>query len=388
MPDKPRIYAWFTEARVTYWLKLLLLVGLGMYLLGTVLTFLARIEAIAIILIASVFLAYLLYPAVRLLNRRLSLIISILVVYGLLFILLILGVWFVLPALAREIAHLVRVYPSGVAAIRAQVENPASPIFGHFPGWMRNYIADIPLHIQTWVRLHTYDAAIGALALVTGTVTVIAALVIVPVISAYLLMDSENLKRYLIAMIPRGGRERSLDILSELEQVIGGFIRGQILVGASVGVLITVMLLIMHVQYALLIGLSAAVLDIVPYVGAVVAFIPAVLLALFHNGPTNALIVAALFVAIFQVEGHFIAPNIVSKSVSLSPLAVLLAILIGGELMGVVGMFIAVPVAGMLRVVAFQIMPRKASIAEAQPALTEEAREPAAEETPAAGLPS
>lgn len=376
MPDKPRIYTWFTEARVTYWLKLLLLVALAMYLFGTVLTFLSRIEGIAIILIASIFLAYLLYPAVRLLNRRLSLLASILIVYGLLFLLLLLGVWYVLPVLANEITHLVRAYPAAAASLRAQVENPASPIFGRFPGWMRNYIADIPLHIQAWTRLHTYDAALGALAFVAGTVTIVAALVIVPVISAYLLMDSENLKRYLIAMIPRSARERSLEVLSELEQVIGGFIRGQIIVGVSVGVLITIMLLIMRVHYAVLIGVGAAVLDIIPYVGAVAAFIPAVLLALFNNGPANALIVAVLFIAIFEIEGHFIAPNVVSKTVSLSPLAIILAILIGGELMGVVGMFIAVPVAGMLRVVAFQIMPRKASIAEAQPALTEEARQP------------
>jgi len=376
MPEKPRLYDWFTEARVTYWIKVLLLVILAMYLLGSVLTFFARIGSIAVVLIASIFFAYLLYPTVRFLNRRLSLIASILIVYSFLLVLAVLGIWFVVPALANEIAHLVRAYPSGVANFRAQVENPSSPIFGHFPGWMRNYIADAPLQMQTWIRIHTYNAAMGALALLAGTVTAVAAVVIVPVISAYLLMDSENLKRYFIAMIPRSGRERSLGILSELEQVIGGFIRGQILVGASVGVLITVMLLIMHVHYAVLIGLSAAVLDIVPYVGAVVAFIPAVLLALFNNGLTNALIVAALFVAIFEIEGHFIAPNIVSKTVSLSPLAVVLAILIGGELLGVVGMFIAVPVAGMLRVLAFQIMPRKASVAEAQPALTEEARHP------------
>ena len=136
------------------------------------------------------------------------------------------------------------------------------------------------------------------------------------------------------------------------------------------------MLLLMHVRYALLIGLTAAVLDIIPYVGAIVAFIPAVLLAFVNNGPTNALIVAILFIAIFELEGHIIAPAIVSKSVSLTPLAVVLAILVGGELMGVVGMFIAIPVAGMLRVIAFQIIPKKASVAEAQPALTEEARQP------------
>ena len=124
----------------------------------------------------------------------------------------------------------------------------------------------------------------------------------------------------------------------------------------------------------MLIGVSAAILDIIPYVGAIATFIPAVLLAFFTNGPVNALIVGALFIGIFELEGHLIAPNIVSKTVALSPLTVVLAILIGAELMGIVGMFIAVPVAGILRVIAFHVIPPKASVEEAQPALTEEAR--------------
>ena len=374
MPDKPRIYTWFTEERVTYWLKILLLVVLAMYVFDAILTFLGRIESIAIILIGSIFLAYLLYPAVRALNRRLSLIFSILITYGFWAVLLILGIWFVLPALVSEVEELIRTYPHAMASLQAQVRNPASPIFGRFPDWMRNYVADVPVQIQAWLRLHTVDAALGALAFLAGTVSIIAALVIVPVMSAYLLMDSENLKRYFIALIPPHRREKSLEVLSQLEQVIGGFIRGQLLVGASVGILITGMLLVMRVPYAVLIGVSAAILDIIPYVGAIATFIPAVFLAFFHSGLVNALIVGALFIAIFELEGHLIAPNIVSKTVALSPLTVVLAILIGAELMGIVGMFIAVPVAGILRVIAFHVIPPKASVEEAQPALTEEAR--------------
>ena len=97
----------------------------------------------------------------------------------------------------------------------------------------------------------------------------------------------------------------------------------------------------MHVRYAVLIGVLAAILDVIPYVGAVATFIPAVSVAFIDHGPGVAVIVAVLFIAIFELEGHLIAPNIVSKTVSLSPLAVILAILIGGELMGIFGMFIA-----------------------------------------------
>ena len=371
----PKLWTWFSEERVTYWVKVLLLITLALYLISGVLAFLARIESIAILLIAAIFFAYLLYPAVRALNLRLPLIGAILVVYGVLAILAVVLLTLVLPALSNEVSTIVQNYPQWVSRLQLEMRYPDRAYVARLPEWLRLYIAGLPNQYVSYFHAHGYDAAMGALTFAAGTLTFVAALVIVPVISAYLLMDSESIKRYFIAIIPPSRRDGSLEVLSELEAVIGGFIRGQLLVGASVGILITLMLTIMHVPYAFLIGLGAAILDIVPYVGAVVSFIPAVLLAFFNNGPANAVIVAALFIAIFEIEGHFIAPNIVSKTVALSPLSVVLAILIGGELMGVVGMFIAVPVAGMLRVLAAHVIPHKASVAEAHPALTEAPRE-------------
>lgn len=375
MPGRPKVYGWFTEARVTYWLKVLLLVVLAAYVVAGILSFLARIQSIAIIVIAAIFFAYLIYPAVRALNQRLPLLAAVLIVYAMFVVIVGLIIGFIVPALSYDVSQIAQNYPRVAAYLQSEIGNPHAPFFSRLPDWLRNALANLPENTALWLRTHGYDAARSALAVITGTVTIFATLVIVPILAAYLLLDSENIKRYFIALIPTNRRNKMLEILSELEQVIGGFIRGQILVGASVGTLITIMLLILHVKYAVLIGVAAAVLDIIPYVGAVVTFIPAVLIAFFTNGIGNAVIVAALFILIFETEGHVLAPNIVSRTVALSPLTVLLAILIGGELMGIVGMFIAVPVAGMLRVLALHVVPAKASVEEAQPGLTEAARE-------------
>ncbi|MDQ6929692.1 MAG: AI-2E family transporter [Candidatus Eremiobacteraeota bacterium] len=375
MKEKPKVYAWFTEERVTYWLKVLLLVVLATYVLGGILTFLARIESITIIIIMAIFLAYVLYPAVRALNDRLPLIAALSIVYLALFATMAVIISVVLPALTSEVTQIVKSYPHVVGAVRSEMMHPQQAWVARLPEWLRASVASLPVDLSHWFTTHRYDATLSALSMLAGTLTALAALVIVPVLSAYILLDSENLKRYSIALIPQARRESSLVILSELDSVIGGFIRGQLLVGATVGILITAMLLFLHVPYAVLIGVAAAILDIVPYIGAVVTFIPAVILAFVNNGPANALIVAVLFIAIFEMEGHFIAPAIVSKTVSLSPLTVLLAILIGGDMMGIVGMFIAVPAAGMLRVLAMHIVPPKVSLEEAQPALTEAPRE-------------
>ncbi|MFN2529154.1 MAG: AI-2E family transporter [Candidatus Baltobacteraceae bacterium] len=375
MQQKPKIYQWFTDDRVTYWLKVLLLVLVAGYVLGGILDFLARIESITIIIILAIFVAYVLYPAVRFLNARLPLIAAILIVYLCLFLLMAVLLSVVLPALTNEITQIVKGYPHFVNLVQNNMMSPHDAWIARIPSWMRASIASMPVDLSTWFKTHRYDATLSALSMLAGTLTVLATLVIVPVLSAYILLDSENLKRYFVALVPQKGRENSLVILSELDEVIGGFIRGQLLVGVTVGILITGMLLALHVPYAFLIGMAAAILDIIPYVGAVVTFIPAVILAFVTGGPAHAAIVAVLFTLIFEVEGHFIAPVLVSKTVSLSPLTVILAILIGGDMMGIVGMFIAIPVAGMLRVLMMHVMPAKVSQQEAQPALTEAPRE-------------
>ena len=153
-------------------------------------------------------------------------------------------------------------------------------------------------------------------------------------------------------------RAKTLAIINDLDAVLGGFIRGQLLVGAVIGTAITIMLLLTHVKYAVLIGVAAGVLDIIPYVGAVVAFVPATSIAYFSDGWQHALLVALLFVAIFQAEGHFISPRIISQSVGLTPLLVIIAVLMGSELGGVGGMFIAVPIAAALRILILHAKPK------------------------------
>ncbi|GAC1426643.1 MAG: hypothetical protein NVSMB64_32930 [Candidatus Velthaea sp.] len=116
-----------------------------------------------------------------------------------------------------------------------------------------------------------------------------------------------------------------------------------------------------------MVGVAAGILNFIPHAGAVVGFIPSVALALFTNGPTNALIVAGLFAVIQQIDGNFVAPRVLKANVGLSPLYIILAILIGTELFGIAGTFLAVPVAAMLRVLRENFLPSPASQIEAPP---------------------
>ena len=114
--------------------------------------------------------------------------------------------------------------------------------------------------------------------------------------------------------------------------------------------------MLLHVPYPYLFGLLAAVGDLIPYVGAVLAFIPAFTSAVLTNGWINALLVTIAFVTIFEVEGHLIAPNVVGRQVRLSAFVVIIALLIGGEVGGLFGMLVAMPVAGVLRVIVLRVL--------------------------------
>jgi predicted PurR-regulated permease PerM len=126
--------------------------------------------------------------------------------------------------------------------------------------------------------------------------------------------------------------------------------------------MIAAMLAIMHVPYALLIGVAAGILNFIPYAGAIIGFIPSVILALSFNGVTNALIVAALFAVIQQVDGNFIAPRVLKDNVGLSPFWIIVSILAFTELFGLVGTFLAVPVAAMIRVLRDHLVPPAAVV--------------------------
>ena len=365
------------ERQVTYALKVLALISLVAFMLFNVLSFLSRISSVAVIIIGAIFFTYVVYPLVARLNERLPLGAAITIVYAAIVLVIALGIAIVAPPLTTDARDLIANAPTIEKNAVAFIADPNNPLFAHLPMSVRTYIEALPVELSTLTQKYAGEAATKAVGLLLSTVAIIATCIVIPVLSAYMMLDAENLKRYAIAAIPVKARPKTLAVVADLEKVLGGFIRGQFTVGATIGVCITIVLLVFHIKYAVLIGVFAGLFDVIPYIGAVVGFIPSVLLALFQDGVSqaalfHALYVAIAFIAIFQLEGHFIAPKIVSDSVGLSPLLVVIAILIGGELLGIGGMFLAVPIAAMIRVLLVHFIPLKASIAEAKPGVTKE----------------
>ncbi len=345
-----------TDARVTYVLKVLMVIVLALYAAQFALGILGSIHTVVYILIGSVFLAYLIYPLVHRLSRRMPMVVAIVVVYLIMLGLLALVGAFIVPRISEDVAMLVSHYPVLANRLHSVLYDPRDPFTSRLPPFVRVELAKMPQQFGVWVTTRGLQSFGHVIVVLAGTFAVIAVFIIVPMMTAYLLLDLDHLKASLAAIVPERRWRATLTFLDDTDRVIGSFIRGQLIVALSVGVLITIALLFLRVPYPYLFGLLAAVGDLIPYVGAVLAFIPAFSSSLLTNGWLNSLLVTVAFVVIYEAEGHLIAPNVVGRQVKLSAFIVLLSLLIGAELGGLFGMLVAVPIAGVLRVIALRVV--------------------------------
>jgi predicted PurR-regulated permease PerM len=345
------------ERTITLWLKTLVLIAVGIYLAVGLLQFLASLKATAMLFIAALFFAYLVYPLVRRFNERLPLVWSILLVYVAIVIVGIAILQLLVPPLITDAQNAVKAFPGVIKNFSQILENPNTPLIRWLPSEDRLYIAEVPQQIALFLQTNALDTAQKTVTVLLSAVSVVATVVVVPVLAAYMLLDAENIKESFLGLIPAKFHGKTEAIIADLDQVVGGFIRGQLIDGSILGAMLTVMLYATHVPYALLIGVVSGALNFIPYAGALIAFVPAVILALVNNGPGNAVLVAVLIVVIHQIDGNFISPRVLKDNVGLSPFWIVISILGFSELFGLTGTFLAVPAAAMIRVLREHLLP-------------------------------
>ncbi|MFA4885752.1 MAG: AI-2E family transporter [Desulfotomaculaceae bacterium] len=214
------------------------------------------------------------------------------------------------------------------------------------PDGMRQVI-DERIH---WVEEMILTWVSNTLAAIVGSASYFFKILLAPVLSFYILKDLELIKDKAYAAAPPAWRDDIKGLLKEIDQVLGSFVKGYFLVAAVVGGLTVVAMVLLGVDFPLMLGLFSGLTELIPYFGPVIGAVPAVGLAVLES-KWLALKVAAVFFVIHQLEGNFISPKIMGDKVGLHPLVVILSLLAGGELYGLAGMLLAVPVAAVLRVI-------------------------------------
>lgn len=325
------------------WLILALLVSTGwlVYLLAPVLT----------PFLISMLMAYLGDPLVDRLERvGLSRTVAVLIVFLGMLLFGSAAVLVVLPALQAQIAVLIQQVPTALDWVQQWLLPKISSLFA---------TEETPIDIAALkAALLDHWREVGSLAknimlhigrsgqLIAGWITY---LLLIPVVTFYLLRDWDILVANVRDLLPRSVEPTVVKLAREIDSVLAEFLRGQLIVMAALGTFYIVGLWLVGLELAFIVGLLAGVVSFVPYLGVIVGIIVAGLAALvqFHD-VAHVLGVAAVFGVGQVLEGMVLSPSLVGDRIGLHPVAVIFAVLAGGQLFGFLGVLLALPVAAVV----------------------------------------
>ncbi|TMK92887.1 MAG: AI-2E family transporter [Actinobacteria bacterium] len=189
-----------------------------------------------------------------------------------------------------------------------------------------------------------------ALAVTKGVINIVVGTVTIVFMTFFMLLEGPRWTERIFGLLPAESQPRWRKVGHDIYRTVGGYVTGNLLISLIAGVSSTLVLLVMGVPYAVALGLIVAILDLIPLAGATIAAIIVATVAFLHSIVAG-IVVIVFFVVYQQVENHVLQPVVYGRTVQLSPLAVLIAVLIGAELAGVLGALAAIPVAGAIQVI-------------------------------------
>lgn len=290
-------------------------------------------------------------------------VISIIFVYLFLLIVFVLFILYILPMISTQFKSLLNnrhVYMNGAMEFYEKANEWITP---RIPESAKQYIPSLTAKVIDEARNFSVSMLHQSVPIMKSIASYIALIFIIPFVTFYILMDVDKYRSAFMAIIPERRREEFSNLLHEIDLMLGRYIRGQIIVCVVIGVSVTIALLMLDIPYAVLIGVFAGVIDVIPYVGVAIGMIPAVILALFKS-PFYALFVLFILYLIHWTEGHIIVPNVMGQSIGLPPLVIIIALIIGMETLGILGMFLAVPIASVIRVIVSHYLNRLSAAGE------------------------
>lgn len=299
------------------------------------------VRDIVIALLFAIIVASAVEPAVSWLKRRYiprilsGIMIYVAVVFFVFFIL-----YLVIPVIADEMQGLATTLPGLREQIRSGFERvDALP----FVSFLIENVEDI---LQIPAR-YTNAVGGGLLNLATSVFGGFFSLILIVVFSFYLIAQEKGIENFLRLMTPIQHEPYVIDLWERSQRKLGKWLRAQLLLGAIVGVLIFFGLTFLGMKQAILFAILAALFEIIPVVGPILAAVPPVAIA-FLTDPTLAIFIIILYIAVQQVESHVIIPVVMRQSIGLSPLIVVIALLVGAKLGGIFGILLAVPLTAIL----------------------------------------
>lgn len=277
-------------------------------------------EVIILIFIAVIFMSALSPIVTRMERFKIPKSLSIALIYVIIIALVSLTISFVVTPLIDETSNLLT----------------------NLPKYLSSVIPETGIIDATVIQREFGNFSRNALEVSLTIFSNILAFISIGVLTFYLLLERENLDK-LIAQFFIGRDERIKRTTKKIEEKLGAWVRGQLALTLIIGTASYIGLTLLGVPYALPLAILAGILEIVPVIGPIISAIPAIMIAFLIN-PLTAGLVAIMYFIIQQLENHLIVPQVMKKAVGLNPLVVIIAVAIGGKLLGIAGALLAVPI--------------------------------------------
>jgi predicted PurR-regulated permease PerM len=320
-----------------------------------VLWIISKITGIILLLVLSIFFAYLVSPLVEFLRRRRTIgnrtiaipkVIAIALSYLIILAAIVFAVFVVLPTLSNQFPEFADQAKSYWKSLGDRTQD-----LMRYSRRMPQPIVEAVNNAVPRVVDSVSNTATEFVAAALGYVVYVPWLVLIPILAFFLLKDAESFRRSALLMLPRGRwRWRGDEFFQDVNSTLAAYIRAQLTACLFIGIICSLGFTVLGLPGALVLGVMAGVFEFVPLVGPVTIALLAALLAMFHAGPFNAFLVLLFLGVLRIVQDYVIYPRLIGQGIHLHPLAVIFAILAGEKLASVAGIFLAIPVVAILTV--------------------------------------
>ena len=260
------------------------------------------------------------------------------------------GLVLLIPILSEQVSDFVADFPDYVDTLKGRLEGFTSgsmfeSYYQKAMDSLDNTVGNIPTKVMDWIG-NSSQKIVNVFSTIS---TVVSVIITFPVILFFMLADKGKFKPFMMKMIPPVFRDDIQTVSRRVSNVVRSYIQGEILVALSLGVLLFAGYLIIGLDYAFVLATIATVTAIIPFIGATIGVIPALVVAAFTSPAM--LFKMALVWGIGQfIQGNIIEPNIMGKNLKMHPLTIIIVLLVMGNLLGIVGMILGVPLFAIIKV--------------------------------------
>jgi len=307
-------------------------------LIFLVLYFLFLIQEVLAILFVAIILSIAVDPWVDWMHKfKIPRSVGILFIYLVMFSVIALAIYLIIPPIATEISELANNFPRYAEKIISTFSTLKNYSIEHgILDQVKNSLGTVSANLQA--------AAGGIFTTVTGIFGGIFSFFLILMLTFYMVVEENAIKKLVWSIAPEKHQVYVMQLINRIQKKIGLWLRGQLILCLVIFVLSYIGLLILGVKYALMLALIASITELVPYIGPIIGAIPAVVLA-FAQSPMLAVFVVALYYGIQLVENNILTPKIMEKAVGINPIISIVALLVGFKVAGVVGAILSIPVA-------------------------------------------